>query len=134
MELIYDHTISASEVLSLIRSVGWDPHNTRTVEKTQAQLDRSYFKVGAIEDGKLVGFVRVCGDPYIVQILDLIVLADYRRRGIGTKLMEAVIQHLEHADYVSVTLTDGTRIKTFYEKFGFQKFATDTPSMVYRPN
>ena len=68
----------------------------------------------------MVGFARVCGDPYVVQVLDVITHPAYRRRGIATRCMLGVLAHLQRARYVSVTLTDGSGIPGFYQRFGLR--------------
>ena len=81
-----------------------------------------YYVAAHIRQGRLVGFARVCGDPYVAQVLDLITHPEYRRRGIATKCMNAVLEHLRPSRYVSVMLTDGSGIEGFYQRFGFQVF------------
>jgi ribosomal protein S18 acetylase RimI-like enzyme len=73
-------------------------------------------------EGTLVGFARVCGDPYVVQVLDVITHPAYRRRGIATRCMWGVLAHLQRSRYVSVTLTDGSGIDGFYQRFGFRVY------------
>jgi ribosomal protein S18 acetylase RimI-like enzyme len=80
----------------------------------------------------LVGFARVCGDPYIVQVLDVITHPDFRRRGIATRCMLGVLGHLQRSRYISVTLTDGSGIHEFYARFGFRVIDDGTPTRVWR--
>jgi hypothetical protein len=70
-------------------------------------------------EGTFVGFARVCGDPYGVQVLDVITHPAYRRRGTATQCMRGVLAHLQRSRYVSVTLTDGSGIDGFYHRFRF---------------
>lgn len=80
-----------------------------------------YYITAHTSDDILVGFARVCGDPYVAQVLDVITHPDYRCQGIATRCMRGVLGHLQGSSYVSVTLTDGTGIGGFYERFGFQR-------------
>lgn len=105
---------------NLYQFIGWDNSQRRSSSETEAMLNASAFHVQAISDGKLVGFARVCGDPYVVQVLDIITHPDYRRRGIATECMRRVVSHLVQANYVSVTLNDDSGIAGFYEQFGFE--------------
>lgn len=73
-------------------------------------------------DAVLIGFARVCGDPYVAQVLDVITHPEYRHRGVATKCMHGVVAHLQRSRYVSVTLTDGSGLEGFYQRFGFQVF------------
>ena len=120
---------------ALHRLIGWDPKRQQTPEKTAEMLRLNHYHIAAhTETGELVGFARVCGDPYIAQVLDVITHPAYRRRGIATRCMQGVVAYLQQADYVSVTLTDGSQLPHFYAKFGFQLLKDDTPTRIWRPN
>jgi GNAT superfamily N-acetyltransferase len=51
---------------------------------------------------------------------DVITHPAYGRHGIATQCMRGGLVHLQRSRYVSVTLTDGTGIAGFYQRFGFQ--------------
>ncbi len=120
--------IDVEQLVGLYRLVGWDPRETRTIAKTQEMLTVSRFYVAAsTRDGVLVGFARVAGDPYVAQVLDVITHPDFRRRGIATECLRHVIAHLRSAAYASVTLTDGSGIDGFYERFGFRIISGAVP-------
>src|SRR5262249_54472983 len=70
------------------------------------------------------GFARVCGDPYVAQVLDVITHPAYRRRGIARQCMRGVLAHLQQSRYVSVTLTDSSGIAGFYQQSGLQRCRT----------
>ena len=113
--------VDAVQLNNLYRLIGWDSHNRRTEAETTEMLRLSHYYIAAhTGDGTLVGFARVCGDPYVAQVLDVITHPAYRRRGIATKCMLGVLAHLQRSRYVSVTLTDGSGIGGFYQRFGFR--------------
>jgi GNAT superfamily N-acetyltransferase len=113
--------LEVTHLNALYRSIGWDRHGRRTSAETAAMLRLSAYYIAAhAEPGLLVGFARVCGDPYVVQVLDVITHPEYRRRGIATRCMQGVLAHLQRSRYVSVTLTDGSGIEGFYGRFGFR--------------
>ena len=113
--------IDVTQLNALYRLIGWDSHHRRTNSETTEMLRVSYYYIAAhTADGQLVGFARVCGDPYVVQVLDVITHPAYRRRGIATRCMRGVLTHLQRSRYVSVTLTDGSGIPGFYQRFGFR--------------
>jgi ribosomal protein S18 acetylase RimI-like enzyme len=93
----------------------------------------SRYYIAAYAGNRLVGFARVCGDPYVVQVLDLITHPEYRRQGIATRCMEGVVAHLRQSRYVSVTLTDDTGLPDFYDRFGFHRLAPETATRRWRP-
>jgi len=113
--------VDVAQLNALYRCIGWDSHNRRTETETTEMLRVSHYYIAAhTAEGILVGFARVCGDPYVAQVLDVITHPAYRRRGIATRCMRGVLAHLQRSRYVSVTLTDGTGIAGFYQRFGFR--------------
>jgi predicted GNAT family acetyltransferase len=113
--------VDVTELNALYRVIGWDRHGRRTAAETTEMLHVSHYYIAAhSSEGKLVGFARVCGDPYVAQVLDVITHPYFRRRGIATRCMSGVVGYLRRSRYVSVTLTDGTGIAEFYYRFGFR--------------
>ena len=127
-----DGQIDIDQLNDLYRMVGWDDNNRRTLAETREMLRVSHYHIAAhTPDGRLVGFARVCGDPYNAQVLDVITHRDYRRHGIATRCMLGVLGHLRRSRYVSVTLIDGSGRAEFYQQFGFQLVDTSTPARVW---
>jgi ribosomal protein S18 acetylase RimI-like enzyme len=115
--------VDAAQLNALYRLIGWDRQHRRTDAETADMLRVSRYSIAAYTpEGTLVGFARVCGDPYVVQVLDVITHPAYRRRGIATRCMWGVLAHLQRSRYVSVTLTDGSGIDGFYQRFGFRVY------------
>jgi len=115
--------IDVAQLNALYRLIGWDSHHRRTKAETTAMLRVSHYYIAAhTAEGVLVGFARVCGDPYVAQVLDVITHPVYRRRGIATRCMRGVLAHLQRSRYMSVTLTDGSGIAGFYQRFGFRLY------------
>ncbi len=112
--------IDPEELNALFRLVGWDNQNRRTVSETRVMLDATHFYVHAHVNRKLVGFARVCGDPYVAQVLDVITHPEYRYHGIATECMHRIASFLSQSNYVTVTLLDDSGIPCFYERFGFR--------------
>jgi GNAT superfamily N-acetyltransferase len=125
--------IDVSQLNRLYQIIGWDTNGRRTDIETEQMLLVSHYYIAAhTSAGLLVGFARVCGDPYIVQVLDVITHPDFRHRGIATRCMHGVLAHLQRSHYVSVTLTDGSGIDGFYQRFGFQLFNQESPARVWK--
>jgi len=115
--------VDVTQLHALYRLIGWDSRHRRTEAETTEMLRVSHYYIAAhTAEGTLVGFARVCGDPYIAQVLDVITHPAYRRRGIATQCMHGVLAHLQRSRYVSVTLTDGSGIAGFYQRFGFRVY------------
>ena len=125
--------IDLIQLNALYRIIGWDLHNRRTETETEEMIRVSHYYISACTQNKqLVGFARVCGDPYIAQVLDVITHPNYRRQGIATRCMSGVLAYLQNSNYVSVTLTDGSGLTDFYQRFGFQTIDLETPTRVWR--
>jgi GNAT superfamily N-acetyltransferase len=115
--------VDVNQLNRLYGLIGWDRANRRTTEDTVRMLDVSRYYVSAhCSDLGLVGFARVCGDPYVAQVLDVITHPQRRRRGIATECMRRVVGHLRQSRYVTVTLTAGIGLGDFYQQFDFKTF------------
>ena len=113
--------VDVAQLNALYRSIGWDNTTRRTEAETTEMLRVSHYYIAAhTAEGTLMGFARVCGDPYVAQVLDVMTHPAYRRRGIATKCMLGVLAHLQRSRYISVTLTAGSGIEGFYQRFGFR--------------
>jgi ribosomal protein S18 acetylase RimI-like enzyme len=112
--------VDVAQLNALYQSIGWDSHHRRTEPETSEMLRVSHYYIAAhATDGTLVGFARVCGDPYVAQVLDVMTHPAFRRRGIAARCMRGVLAHLQRSRYVSVTLTADSGVVTFYRRFGF---------------
>ncbi len=75
----------------------------------------------AEDDGRIAGVIT--GRAYYneVHIGDLIVGKDYRRDGVGSKLVVAVEDAYKDKDYKKITLTTfGFQAPEFYKKLGYE--------------
>lgn len=120
---------TADEYRKLRAAAGWGEINTRAMS---AGLRNSLYAVCAVCDEQVVGCGRVVGDGGIYfYVQDVIVIADYRGRGIGERIMESVIKYLdfraEHNAFVGLMATDGAA--GFYERFGFRRRPDGRPGM-----
>lgn len=107
-----------SEILPLYRSVGWTRYTSRPDLLKQA-VRHSLTVLAAYDGEKLVGLIRAVGDGCsILYIQDLLVYPEYQRRGIGKKLMRAMLDR--HKDVcMKVLLTDNTeQLNGFYRAVG----------------
>ena len=108
------------ETLGLYAAVGWTNY-TRRPDMLEEAYRNSLCALAAYEDGRLVGIIRAVGDGCsIVFIQDLIVLPEYRRRGIGTGLLRGIMEKYKSA-YQMELLTDSTdQARAFYRSAGFR--------------
>ena len=107
------------EIKKLYHSVGWMNYLERSNILEEAYAN-SLCVLGAYDSDRLVGIIRAVGDGRtIVFVQDIIVLPEYQRKGIGTKLLKAVMDKY-HDVYQMELLTDNTvKTKAFYRSVGF---------------
>jgi GNAT superfamily N-acetyltransferase len=127
---IVDGTPTAEEYAAFRAHVRWPP-----VDPAQASegLTASLACVLARDaDGTLVGMGRVVGDGGVYLYLqDVIVLERWRNNGIGTRITEALMDHVRKlggpGTFVGLMAANGAG--PFYERFGFQPRGEDRPGM-----
>lgn len=108
-------------VEALYESVGWTSYLRRPGLLREAYA--ASLKILAAHDGgRLVGVIRAVGDGVsILYIQDVIVHPAYQRRGIGTRLLQAMLDCYPDVNQV-VLLTDDTEgTRRFYEAAGFRE-------------
>ena len=58
--------VDMAQLNALYRLIGWERHHRRTETETADMLRVSQYYIAAhTAEGTLVGFARVCGDPYV---------------------------------------------------------------------
>ena len=119
MEIREYGNFQLEEITNLYQSVGWTNYLERIGILEDAYAN-SLCVLGAYDSDQLVGIIRAVGDGQtIVFVQDIIVLPEYQRKGIGTKLLKAVMDKY-HDVYQMELLTDNTeKTKAFYRSVGF---------------
>ena len=108
-----------NEILDLYESVGWTNYTSRP-EALRAGYAGSLATWGAFAGDRLVGIVRVVGDgATIVFVQDLIVVPMHHRKGIGARLMSAVMNRFSDVYQVELLTDDGSGACALYERLGF---------------
>lgn len=113
--LVYEE----SEILALYKAVGWKNYYENPNMLKQA-YNSSLCILGAYLDNNLVGIIRVVGDGCsIIYIQDIIVSPIHQRKGIGSLLLNTIIERYGDV-YQKVLLTDNQpKTVKFYESMGF---------------
>ena len=107
------------EILALYQSVGWSNY-TNNPQMLKDAYSNSLKILGAYQNEKLIGIIRVVGDGHsVVFIQDLLVYPEYQRQGVGTALLKQILLDYKHV-YQKHLLTENTE-KTiqFYQSLGF---------------
>lgn len=118
---IIEKTPTVEEYNELNNSVGWGERNPEIIEEA---LKNSIYCICAYEKNKLIGFARMIGDKTIfLYIQDVMVNPEYQKRGIGTKIIENILNKVEDFRKINpnikVYLCASKNRESFYEQFGF---------------
>ena len=114
----YDH-FQLDEIVNLYESVGWTNYLER-VDTLQEAYANSLCVLGAYDSENLVGILRAVGDgKTIVFIQDILVLPEYQRQGIGSKLLQAVMERYRDVYQMELLTDDTEKTKAFYRSAGF---------------
>ena len=113
----------SDEILNLYNSVGWCSYTNRP-KMLEHAFEHSLKFLGAHDGNKLVGLVRAVGDGYsVLFIQDILVLPEYQRKGIGTKLLKSML-NLYPDVYQTQLVTDNTeKTIAFYKSCGFLPYS-----------
>ena len=112
-----------AEILPLYESVGWVFYCNHPDVLEQAYVN-SLCTMAAYEDDRLVGLIRSVGDGHtILFIQDLLVYPEYQRRGIGTALMNALLEQYSHVYQIELATDHTEKTIAFYKSFGFRNLS-----------
>lgn len=106
----------------------------RGSEKWREVLSKSSFVYSVWDDNKLLGFGRILEDGIMCMFYDIGIHPDYQDLGIGTKIMETLIDQVKDKNYASIGLfvwEENPKAIQFYEKFGFKKVNTGMELVKY---
>ena len=84
-------TFTLKQLVELYENVGWISYSNKPSELKEA-IKNSLFNIGAFDGEELVGLIRVVGDNIsIIYIQDILVKENYQRLGIGSNLLQLVL-------------------------------------------
>ena len=112
--------ISKEHLYALYEDAGWISY-TNDMEKLIKALSHSLMVVSAWSQGELVGLIRVVGDGFVIlYIQDILVLRNFKRFGIGSGLMNTVLDEFKDVRQKVLLTEDSLETRGFYESFGFK--------------
>jgi ribosomal protein S18 acetylase RimI-like enzyme len=115
---------------TLFESTGWNGDYKATPEELISTIKESWFSVSAYHKEKLVGFGRMVSDGLLHAVLfDVIVLPDYQRNGIGTEIMNRLLDKCNKHHIRDIQLFCAENKQSFYEKLGFCPRTNNAPGM-----
>ena len=111
---VNDQELNASTFITFVNRVWPGDYD---LDKTQAALSRT-LNITAYDEKELVGCLRILSDGYFFgTITELLVLPEYQKRGIGSKLLQLA------KDNTPTMLYFGAQpgVEPFYERNGCQR-------------
>lgn len=116
---------------NIIRVI-YNDHLKRDIEykvfnKNIQIFEENYFHIGAYLNNNLVGTIKCHQIFENIDILDVNVKEDYRRKGIGSELLESLIFYCNYNKVKTITLEVSIKNEyalTLYNKKGFNKIRT----------
>ncbi|MEM8896802.1 MAG: GNAT family N-acetyltransferase [Bacteroidota bacterium] len=112
--IVDDSSLGEKEFLRLVMTV-WP--GTYDIQKLQLALE-STINFTAWDGEALVGCARLLTDGYFFStVSEILVLPDYQRKGIGSKLMEKAFE----ASPSTLSFGVQPQNEAFFEKLGYQK-------------
>ncbi|WP_346916769.1 GNAT family N-acetyltransferase [Clostridium sp.] len=114
-------TCELKQLIELYKNVGWSGYTDKP-DKLIRAVKNSLFNIGAFDGGELIGLIRVIGDDTsIIYIQDILIKEKYQRQGIGTYLLQSVLDKYKDIRQI-VLMTDKTeKTEAFYRKNGMSK-------------
>ncbi len=90
----------------------------------------SHCFLGALAKGRLIGTARALSDGVSdAYIQDVIVDSEFRGRGVGTRLVETVVQRLKRDGVKWIGLVAENGSEVFYEQIGFSEMEKSVPML-----
>lgn len=91
-------------------------------EKHLEILKNSEYKILAIENDKVVGFINAISDGILSVYIPLLeVLPEYQNKGIGSELVKQMLKKLERFYMIDIVCDES--LQKFYERFGLKKYS-----------
>lgn len=120
METVELSPEDAAELTSLYAGYEW--WADREEAEVYKALEHTPLALGLRDDGELVAAARVITDfVYYAKIYDVLVAEAYRGEGIGSDLLDAVLDHPDlTTPHLVVTCREG--LVEFYESVGFEPY------------
>lgn len=114
VKYLVNENFNIDEVLNIFNSFNWK----REKEQIYSAFKNSYY-ILAYDGNKLIGFGRAISDYCCyTSIHDVLVLEQFQNKGIGTNIMNMLIEKFSNTN---IYLTHTPDKDVFYKRFNFDK-------------
>ncbi|MCD8143893.1 MAG: GNAT family N-acetyltransferase [Oscillospiraceae bacterium] len=112
-----------NEIIQLYSSVGWTAY-TDDPQTLRQGFQNSLLVLAAYENDDLLGIIRVVGDDFtIIFVQDILVFPEKQRKGVGTALLKAILEHYANVRQIELATDDTPQTVAFYKALGFTEFS-----------
>lgn len=123
MEIREYTTYREDEILRLYTEAGWTAY-TENMPALRCGYENSLLVLAAYDGDDLLGIIRMVGDgATIVFIQDILVFPEKQRQGVGTALLQAVLNRYTDVRQVELTTDNTAKTVSFYKSMGFVEFS-----------
>ena len=123
MEIREYKTYNEPEILHLYASVGWTAY-TDYPDVLRKGFEYSMLTLAAYEDDQLLGIIRTVGDGHtIVFVQDILVFPEHQRKGIGSALLQAILDRYSHVRQIVLATDNTPKTIAFYKSMGFRELS-----------
>ena len=121
---------AAADYQQLFETTGWNRQYRASRKELHQAISNSWFVLSAYHGGELVGFGRVVSDGILYALIcDLVVNPAYQGQGIGSALLNRLIDRCRSQHMRVLWLFAAKDKSAFYKKFGFVERPVDAPGM-----
>jgi ribosomal protein S18 acetylase RimI-like enzyme len=121
---------AAHDYQQLFDTTGWNQQYRATREELYQAITNSWHVLSAYHKDELVGFGRVVSDGILYALIcDLIVKPAYQGQGIGSTLLQKLIDRCQLQKIRVIWLFSAKGKSAFYKNFGFLERPADAPGM-----
>lgn len=121
-----ENTLKTEDIQKIRKAVHWSMF---TEHQLQQALNMTVYSIVVKDDEDVIAMGRLIGDGIYYLICDVAVIPEYQKQGIGTKIIEKIIDyvqnHLQNNEYCSIQLIAAKGKESFYERLGFTKIPND---------
>ena len=123
MEIKEYRAYNEADILRLYESVGWTAY-TDHPEVLRKGFENSMLILTAYEGDQLLGIIGAVGDGYtVVFIQDILVFPEYQRKGIGSALLQAILDRYSHVRQIELATDNTPKTIAFYKSMGFRELS-----------
>ena len=121
---------AATDYQQLFETTGWNQQYRTSREELYHAITNSWRVLSAYHKDELVGFGRVISDGSLYALIcDLIVKPAYQGQGIGSTLLQKLIDRCQLQKIRVIWLFSAKGKSAFYKNFGFLERPADAPGM-----